>query len=70
MKGQISDDGSLENVRVERVDDLSTCPGNWDSNYASKFECLGALARGRWELKWGGDWDQKLELICSGTYVA
>ena len=70
MKGEISDDGSLENVRVERVDDRSTRSGNWDSNYASKFEYLGALARGRWELKRGGDWDQKLELICSGTYVA
>ena len=70
VRGEILDDGSLENVRVERVDDRSTRSGNWDSNYASKFEYLGALARGRWELKRGGDWDQKLELICSGTYVA
>ena len=70
VKGEILDDGSLENGRIERVDDRDPRSGIQDTNYSSKLAYLGALARGRWELKRGGDWDQKLELICSGTYVA
>ena len=59
VKGEISDDGSLKNVRVERVDGRSS--------YGAKFEYLGTLVRGRWEYEakntyenWG----------CGGTYVA
>ena len=59
VKGEISDDGSLENVSIERVDNQSA--------YGAKFEYLGTLSRGRWEYEaestyenWG----------CGGTYVA
>ena len=72
VKGKILDDGSLENVRIERVDDRDTRSGTQDIDHDSrtKFEYLGALARGRWEYKERPAWDQKLELMCSGTYVA
>ena len=70
VKGEISDDGSLENVNVERVDDRSSTSGNNDEHFISKFEYLGALARGRWEYKRSSDWDGRLELRCRGTYVA
>ena len=58
MKGEISDDGSLENVRVEREND--------NFGYGAKFKYFGTLARGRWEYeakKAGDNWG------CGGTYV-
>ena len=70
VKGEISDDGSLENVNVERVDDRSSTSGNNDEHFISKFEYLGSLSRGRWEFKRSSDWDGRLELKCNGTYVA
>ena len=72
VKGEISGDGSFENVRVERVDDRDTRSGTQDIDHDSrtKFEYLGALARGRGEYKERPAWDQKLEWMCSGTYVA
>ena len=70
VNGEILDDGSLENVNVERVDDRSSTSGNNDEHFISKFEYLGALSRGRWEYKRSSDWDGRLELRCRGTYVA
>ena len=58
VKGEISDDGSLVNVRLKKL-----------SNEAYKFtkpELFGTLARGRWEFhSWSYEgWS------CIGTYVA
>ena len=61
VKGEILDDGSLENVRVEREDDAGRL------SYGAKFEYFGTLARWRWEYEYKNTSDN---WGCGGTYVA
>ena len=57
VKGEISDDGSFENVGVDKVLD--------ESYQMALPEFFGTIARGRWVLREPFDgW------TCDGTYVA